>query len=180
MAKDTEIAPADMGTLPVEQGELSLSRIKLRERLAKDMLGNSDAMERIGDEIATAETVDDLLQAGGVIHAEDILNTALDIRGFVLRPSDEQYVKDSDGKSESFAVMDVVVVDANPRGYATGEVLIVTCGGYNVQNALIRYGELTGEVDGLFKRPLRCALKEAGRALRLYKPDQTTIAIEAQ
>jgi hypothetical protein len=178
MAKDEQVITSeDIATLPKEGREISLSREKLRGRLARDLLANSDAMEKIGDEIATAETVDDILSAGGVVHAEDFLNIAMDVRGFVLRPSDEKFVVESDGQSESFAVMDIVVVDAFARGYAAGDVLLLTCGGYNVQNALIRYAELSGESEaGLFAHPLRCALKEAGRALRLYKPDSEVIA----
>lgn len=160
----------------VQDAPLSLSREKLRGRLAQDVLRNTDAMERIGDQIATADTVDAIL-ADNAVHAEDILNTALDVRGFVLRPASDEFIKDSEGKSESFAVMEVVVIDNTPRGYGTGDILIVTCGGYNVQNALIRYAELNGERQpGLFNHPLRCAIKEAGRALRLYKPEPATIA----
>lgn len=156
-----------------EAAKLSISREKLRERLARDVIVGSDAMERIGDEIAQAETVDDILSGGSVVHAEDILRVALSIRGFVLRPASDEFVKEG---SESFAVMDCVVME-DTQYYARGEVIIVTCGGYNVQNALIRYAELVGEEDGLFSKPLVCAIKEAGRALRLYRPDHVTIEV---
>lgn len=184
MAKETvEIGSEDVATLDTvgESKAISLSREKLRLRLARDTFANSDAMERIGDEIATAETVDDILEAGNVVHAEEFLDVAMDIRGFVLRPSSEEYIKDSDGQSESFAVMDVVVIDSTVRHYSPGDVLILVCGGYNVQNALVRYAELNGEQTegdqaGLFNHPLRCALRQAGRALRLYKPQPAQIA----
>lgn len=147
-----------------DSGELSPAREALRAKLAQDMLGGNDAMEAIATELMQAETVDDVLEGGGTLSADEILNLPIRIDKFTLRPASDEYAD-----SEAFAVIEAVALDNNDA-VGKGEVIVVTCGGYNVIAALLRIEQL----DGF---PVECAFKAAGRALRLYRPRTTTFEV---
>ncbi len=163
MAKDTEtqeigsedIATIDAGTVM----PLSKTRQALRQRLVQDVLGNDDAMERIAEDIMNADTMEAILDIG-TLSAEDLLEVPLEFRGYVLRPASEEYPD-----SEAFAVIDAVCIETvDSANVVRGEVLVITCGGYNVIATLLRAEQL----DAF---PFRAAFRQAGRALRLYRPD---------
>jgi hypothetical protein len=145
MAKDEE-----KGLSKSQQNVLS-ARDAMRQRLEVDNAKtDDDVMEKIADEIRHAETVDDVLQTGDTLEAGEMLDIPLKIESFKLRPSDEQYAD-----TEAFAVINAVVME-------TGENVVITTGAYNLVNQLVKIDELGG-------LPIVCAIRQAGRALRLYR-----------
>lgn len=146
MAKGQELA---------QQNDAATELVKMR--LAQDMLrndddSNADVMARIANELAAAETVDDVLEGGSTTEVDAVLDVPLTIRDFILRPSDLPGMFDVN----AFAVIDAVRED-------TGEVIVISCGGHNVMVALCRIDQLKGfPVEHV-------AFREAGRALRLYR-----------
>jgi len=121
-----------------------------------------EVMERIGQDIMAAESVEDVLGGSGAIGAEDILDVPLTIRSFVLRPAHDDYPD-----QDAFAVIDAV-------DESSGQVHIVTCGGFNVMNALIKIGDLNGFPVG------HVMFRAAGRALRLYRAPHDTYEIGSE
>ncbi len=150
--------------LATQGGELSPVREALRLKLAQDMLGSNDAMETIATELMNAETVEDVLDAGGTLSAEEIFDVPIRIERFELRKSADEY-----SGSEAFAVIYAVALESNDV-VTRGELIVVTCGGYNVIAALLRIGQLNGF-------PVECAFKAAGKAIRLYRPRTTTFEV---
>lgn len=147
MSKDTELAT------------IGPAREAIRQRLAADMLGDDDAMERIGQDIMEAATAEDVLGGSGAIGAENVLDMPLTIRGFILRAAHDEYPD-----QDAFAVIDAIIE-------GTGEVVLITCGGFNVMNALIR-------LDQLKSFPVEhVVFRAAGRALRLYRAPHETYEV---
>lgn len=144
-----------------ELATIGPAREAIRQRLATDMLKtDDDAMERIGQDIMGAESVDDVLGGSGAIGAEDILDIPLTFRGFILRPAHDDYPD-----QDAFAVIDAT-------DETTKQDHVITCGGFNVLNALIRLDQLGGfPVEHVMFRA-------AGRALRLYRAPHDTYEVD--